>query len=191
MKKYDYQTCLRLPVILKEEMSTICDNYQINESDLMRRAISQFVQTLNANPQDNGKLMFVWYVRYTLSEWGFSYQTDIPRTLHPQKTLFPSIQGLFCGYGKGSKNIHLRGFVSAIHRVFAVTCEDFHREHPSRLPIPRISCQTSAMRNLTATLCLTLAVLLGSVGVGEMISNWGKNERAQRTAIWNLKTLIQ
>ena len=59
MKKYDYQTCLRLPVILKEEMSTICDNYQINESDLMRRAISQFVQTINATPQVNGKLMFV------------------------------------------------------------------------------------------------------------------------------------
>ena len=45
--------------ILKEEMSTICDTYQINESDLMRRAISQFVQNINANPQDNGKLMFV------------------------------------------------------------------------------------------------------------------------------------
>ena len=59
MKKYDYQTCLRLPVILKDEMTTICDNYQINESDLMRRAISEFVQTINAHPQDNGKLLFV------------------------------------------------------------------------------------------------------------------------------------
>ena len=59
MKKYEHQTCLRLPEILKEEMTTICDNYQINESDLMRRAISQFVQTINANPQDHGKLMFV------------------------------------------------------------------------------------------------------------------------------------
>ena len=59
MKKYDYQTCLRLPIVLKDEMTTICDNYQINESNLMRRAISQFVQTINSNPQDNGKLMFV------------------------------------------------------------------------------------------------------------------------------------
>jgi hypothetical protein len=59
MKKYDYQTCLRLPIVLKDEMTTICDNYQINESDLMRRAISQFVQTINANPTDNGKFMFV------------------------------------------------------------------------------------------------------------------------------------
>ena len=59
MKKYDYQTCLRHPTFLKDEMTTICDEYHINESDLMRRAISQFVQTINANPQDNGKLMFV------------------------------------------------------------------------------------------------------------------------------------
>ena len=59
MKKFEIQTCLRLPVILKEEMTTICDTYQINESDLMRRAISQFVQTINANPQDHGRLMFV------------------------------------------------------------------------------------------------------------------------------------
>ena len=59
MKKYEYQTCLRLPIVLKDEMTTICDEYHINESDLMRRAISQFVQTINANPQNNGKLMFV------------------------------------------------------------------------------------------------------------------------------------
>ena len=59
MKKYDYQTCLRLPVILKEEMTTICDTYQINESDLMRRAISEFVQTHTENTENNGKLMFV------------------------------------------------------------------------------------------------------------------------------------
>jgi hypothetical protein len=59
VKKYDYQTCLRLPIVLKDEMTTICDNYQINEAVLMRKAIVQFVQTINANPQDNGKLMFV------------------------------------------------------------------------------------------------------------------------------------
>ena len=59
MKKYDYQTCLRLPIVLKDEMTTICDEYHINESDLMRRAISQFVQTINENPTDNAKFMFV------------------------------------------------------------------------------------------------------------------------------------
>ena len=59
MKKYDYQTCLRLPIFLKEEMTTICDTYQINESDLMRKAIVQFVQTHTENTENNGKLMFV------------------------------------------------------------------------------------------------------------------------------------
>jgi hypothetical protein len=40
-------------------MSTICDKYQINHSDLMRRAISEFCQKNTENPQDNGKYMFV------------------------------------------------------------------------------------------------------------------------------------
>ena len=59
MKKYEYQTCIRLPNILKEEMTTICDKFHINESDLMRRAISEFVQTHANTPENNGKLMFV------------------------------------------------------------------------------------------------------------------------------------
>ncbi len=59
MKKFTYQTCIRLPKILKDEMSTICDTYEINESDLMRRAISEFVQTHTQNTENNGKLMFV------------------------------------------------------------------------------------------------------------------------------------
>ena len=46
--------------------------------------------------------------------------------------------------------------------------ERFSQGYPSRLPILRIFCQTSPMRNLTATLCLTVAVLLGSVGM-----SWG------------------
>ena len=57
--KYPNQTCIRLPEILKDEMSNICDTYQINESDLMRRAISEFVQKNTDNPENNGKLMFV------------------------------------------------------------------------------------------------------------------------------------
>jgi hypothetical protein len=36
---------------------------------------------------------------------------------------------------------------------------------PFSLPIPNILCQTFRMRNLTATICLMIAVLLGSVGV--------------------------
>ena len=59
MTKHPYQTCLRMPLTLKEEMTTICEEYQINESDLMRRAISEFVQTHTKNTENNGKLMFV------------------------------------------------------------------------------------------------------------------------------------
>ena len=49
MTKHPYQTCLRMPLTLKEDMTTICDRYQINESDLMRRAIVEFVTNLNKN----------------------------------------------------------------------------------------------------------------------------------------------
>jgi hypothetical protein len=35
---------------------------------------------------------------------------------------------------------------------------------PFPLPVPNILCQTSRMKHLTATLCLTIAVLLGSAG---------------------------
>ena len=59
MKKYEHQTCLRLPEILKDKMQTICEKHSVNESDLMRRAISEFVQTHTDNPENNGKLMFV------------------------------------------------------------------------------------------------------------------------------------
>ena len=59
MKKYEHQTCLRLPEILKNEMQTICEKHSVNESDLMRRAISEFVQKNTDNPENNGKLMFV------------------------------------------------------------------------------------------------------------------------------------
>ena len=59
MKKHPHQTCLRLPDVLKEEMTTLCDKYQINHSDLMRRAISEFIQRNTDNPENNGKLMFV------------------------------------------------------------------------------------------------------------------------------------
>ena len=41
----------------------------------------------------------------------------------------------------------------------------YKASHLIRVPTPHILCQTSPTRNLTATLCLTLAVLLGSAGV--------------------------
>ena len=50
-------------------MQTICDTYQINESDYMRRSIAESVKTDLANSEDaNRKFMFVWWSDNTLSE---------------------------------------------------------------------------------------------------------------------------
>ena len=59
MIKHQYQTCLRMPMTLKEDMKTICDRYQINESDLMRRAIVEFVNKIQQNPDQNSRHMFI------------------------------------------------------------------------------------------------------------------------------------
>jgi len=48
-----------MPLTLKEDMTTICDNYQINESDLMRRAIVEFVTNIQENPNQNSRYMFL------------------------------------------------------------------------------------------------------------------------------------
>ena len=48
-----------MPLTLKEEMTSICDEYHINESDLMRRAIIQFVENIKQNPQQNSPYMFM------------------------------------------------------------------------------------------------------------------------------------
>ena len=59
MKKHPYQTCLRMPETLKEDMTTICTKHKINESDLMRRAIAEFVEKVNNTPESNSRYMFV------------------------------------------------------------------------------------------------------------------------------------
>ena len=59
MIKHQHQTCLRMPETLKEDMTTICDHYRINESDLMRRAIAEFVEKVNSTPESNSRYMFV------------------------------------------------------------------------------------------------------------------------------------
>ena len=59
MIKHPYQTCLRMPLTLKEDMSSICDEYHINESDLMRRAIVQFVENIQQNPNQTSRHMFL------------------------------------------------------------------------------------------------------------------------------------
>jgi len=59
MIKHPYQTCLRMPITLKEDMTSICDEYHINESDLMRRAIVKFVENIQQNPNQNSRYMFL------------------------------------------------------------------------------------------------------------------------------------
>jgi hypothetical protein len=39
MVRYEYQTCLRMSNTLKDDMTDICDEYNIDEFDLMRKAI--------------------------------------------------------------------------------------------------------------------------------------------------------
>ena len=59
MKKYDYQTCVRMSENLRESMKDICDTCQINESDYIRRSLAQSVQNdiNNAQSADN-KFLF-------------------------------------------------------------------------------------------------------------------------------------
>ena len=59
MTKHPYQTCLRMPLALKEYMTEICDEYQINESDLMRKAIAHFITNIRINSEDTSRYMFV------------------------------------------------------------------------------------------------------------------------------------
>ena len=48
-----------MPLALKEDMTEICVEYQINESDLMRRAIAQFITNIRTNPKETSRYMFV------------------------------------------------------------------------------------------------------------------------------------
>ena len=60
MKKYNYQTCIRMSSNLRDSMQPICDTYQINESDFMRRAIAESVQShIEKTQNTDGKFLFV------------------------------------------------------------------------------------------------------------------------------------
>lgn len=43
---------------LKEDMEQVCEKYKVNESDLIRRSIVEFVSRVNENP-DGNKYLFV------------------------------------------------------------------------------------------------------------------------------------
>ena len=59
MIKHQHQTCLRMPNTIKEDTTTICTKHKINESDLMRRAIVEFIQKVNTTPETDTRYMFV------------------------------------------------------------------------------------------------------------------------------------
>ena len=81
-----------MPLTLKEDMTTICDRYQINESDLMRRAIVEFVTNLNQNPNQTSRHMFLW--GHTRTSLGYDIDKDLSVTM---------LRGLLCGGRKGSE----------------------------------------------------------------------------------------
>ena len=59
MKKHPYQTCLRMPDTIKEDMTTICTKHKINESDFMRKAIVSYIEKVNTTPETDARYMFV------------------------------------------------------------------------------------------------------------------------------------
>jgi len=59
MKKHPYQTCLRMPDTIKEDMTTICTKHKINESDFMRKAIVGYIEKVNTTPEEDSRYMFV------------------------------------------------------------------------------------------------------------------------------------
>jgi len=48
-----------MPLTLKEDMTTICDEYRVNESDFVRKAIAQFITNIRTNPEETSRYMFV------------------------------------------------------------------------------------------------------------------------------------
>ena len=58
MTKHPYQTCLRMPQTLKDDMTEVCDRFSVNESDLMRRAIAEFLRNLKETPNAENRYLF-------------------------------------------------------------------------------------------------------------------------------------
>ena len=73
-----------MPLTLKEYMTQICDRYRINESDLMRRAIVEFVKSIQQNPDQTSRYMFIY--GNTRTSLGYYISKD---------PVFTQIQGLF------------------------------------------------------------------------------------------------
>ena len=192
MRKHPHQTCLRLPDVLENEMTTICDRYQINHSDLMRRAISEFVQTHTENPENNGKLMFVWLKRIFVS---LGYPPDITT----QNTLLTPCRGVFfCLLGKGSEKgvlvIHrvglilrcigkwewnLRIFTGNLIQTphFLHFLSDFSYENPDRISVSHICCAVVQCGGWVGVL-----ILLVLIHIISFVVSWCERECFLRCA---------
>ena len=60
MIKHQYQTCLRMPLSLKEDGDYLfVTDITSTSLDFMRRAIVQFVETMQQNPTQNSRYMFL------------------------------------------------------------------------------------------------------------------------------------
>ena len=60
MKKYDYQTCIRMSSNLRDSVQTICDTYQIHPSDYIRKSLMQSVrEDLKLTENADTKFLFV------------------------------------------------------------------------------------------------------------------------------------
>lgn len=58
MTKHPYQTYLRMPLTLKEDMTSMCGRLSMNSSDLMRKVIADFVKNLNKTPDVKHRYLF-------------------------------------------------------------------------------------------------------------------------------------
>ena len=59
MKKYNYQTCIRMSENLADSITKICDEHQINESDYIRNSLAESVRNDNQNPSSaSDRFMF-------------------------------------------------------------------------------------------------------------------------------------
>ena len=56
--------CLRISDTLKEDMSSICNSYNINHADFIRRAIADSITTHaeKSGISVDGKFEYVWWV---------------------------------------------------------------------------------------------------------------------------------
>ena len=53
MKKYGYTLTARLPEVLANSMKGICEEFSINESDLVRKSIAAEIQRLESSDSIN------------------------------------------------------------------------------------------------------------------------------------------